>query len=360
MKIAVDGFDLNQQSTGVGRYLKNLLPEIVSRDPKNRYTLFVRDADALPDAGVSLETKVIPFAGGYTRWQNGPLLRALRAGAYEFLFAPGNQLPLFFHGRTALTVHDVAWRVQAGDFSFKERTGKDWKCRWSVKRADRIFTDAECTKNDLIRFYRVGAEKIKAIPLAIEPGFRRATGGEVAKFKKQHRLLGKKCIGFLGSMFGRRHIRELIDAFRLLNHDNGMTLMLVGKNSTGADLEPQLRSPGIVWRERLPEKQLNLFYSSMDLLVYASDYEGFGFPPLEALACGTASLLLATSSLKEIYHDLACFVDSPEPPRLAEAIRHFLKNKAGIEKRIRLCWQDRKGYFTWSRVAADYLAAFFG
>jgi glycosyltransferase involved in cell wall biosynthesis len=305
MKIAIDGYDLTRQSTGVGRYLRNLLPEILAADPGNRYHLFLREETDLFDSFANLEKTIIPNKGGYLFWQNWPLRKALRGGAYELLFAASNQLPFFYSGKSVLAVHDVAWKAIAEDFSFKERTGKDWKCRWSLKQAGRIYTDAEFTKRELIRYYRVPAEKIQAIPLAIESSFRRVANAEIDVFKQRYHLHGKKIIGFLGSIFGRRHIRELIAAFGRLREKHDLALIIVGKNFAGREMTDWLNQKGIIWLEWLPEEQLNSFYSTLDLFVYISSYEGFGFPPLEALACGTVSLLLPSSSLQEMYQDLA-------------------------------------------------------
>jgi glycosyltransferase involved in cell wall biosynthesis len=129
----------------------------------------------------------------------------------------------------------------------------------------------------------------------------------------------------------------------------------VGRNFAGSELTAMLRREGITWLQWLPEEELNLFYSALDLFVYISSYEGFGFPPLEALACGTASLLLPSSSLREMYQDLAIFVDSPETGRVAAAIGRFLEDQAAVTERISSRWQERKDYFSWPRVAADYL-----
>lgn len=354
MKIAIDGYDLLRRSTGVGRYLRNLLPELLHADRQNEYHLFLREQSPFFDNFANLEKIVVPDANGYFFWQNGPLRKKLVAGSYDLLFAASNQLPLFYRGKSVLTVHDVAWRARPADFSFKERKGKDWKCRWSLKKAERIYTDAEFTKQELIRFYRVAADKIHVIPLAIEPGFRRATQSETDAFKQAHRLSGKKVIGFLGSIFQRRHIRELTRACALLRDKYDLALVVVGRNFAGNEMNACLHREGVVWLEWLPEEQLNAFYSSLDLFAYISAYEGFGFPPLEALACGTVPLLMPSSSLLELYHDLACFVDGPEPGQVAEAIGSFLADQKSVDARIKENWLKRKDFFTWARVAADY------
>jgi len=281
-------------------------------------------------------------------------------GDYGWLFAAANQLPFFYGGRSALAVHDVAWRARKHDFSLKERAGKDWKCRWSLGRAAQIYTDAEFTRGELGLYYGVPAGKIRAIPLAIEAGFKRETDARIDAFKERHRLAGKKVVGFLGSIFQRRHVKELIQACDRLRAGHDLALVIVGRNHAGREMDGWLRREWVTWLEWLPEGQLNSFYSALDLFVYISSYEGFGFPPLEALACGTVPLLLPSSSLQELYQDLALFVGNPDPGRVAAAIGGFLDDPGPDRAAIGARWRERKDFFTWPRVAAAYLETLLG
>jgi glycosyltransferase involved in cell wall biosynthesis len=355
MRIAVDGYDLTRQPTGVGRFLRNLLPPLLAMDRENSYHLFLREDARLAAGPGRLETTVIPGTGGYTRWQNLDLGRQLARGRFDLLFAPNGQLPFLFRGRSVLVVHDVSWKAIPGDFSRRERTAKDLKCRWSLNRAARVCTPAEFTRKELVERYRVPADKIQAIPLAIEPGFDRANAAQIAAFKDEHGLQGKKVIGFLGSIFGRRHVRELVMACDRLRENHELALVIVGRNAAGAGMAGWLRRQGVVWIDWLPEQRLNAFYSALDLFVYISEYEGFGFPPLEALACGTVSLLLPTSSLWEMYRQLALFVETAAPDAVAGAIQGFLADQDAVTRRTLSAWEERKNYFSWERVASAYL-----
>jgi len=104
----------------------------------------------------------------------------------------------------------------------------------------------------------------------------------------------------------------------------------------------------------LPEDETALFYSCLDLSCYLSDYEGFGLPPMEALQCGTVPLLLAGSSLSELYSGCALFEASPDPDRLADAMDAFLRS---TERRSELlaAWRERSGRFSWDDAAQNYL-----
>jgi glycosyltransferase involved in cell wall biosynthesis len=359
MKIAVDGHDLTSRPTGVGRYLLNLLKEILKIDRLNHYTLYLKEDVPLAAMGLDLKKAVIPSAGGYSYWQNFVLVKAMKERGCDFLFAPANQLPVLFKGESALVVHDVAWRARSHDFSFKERIGKDWKCRWSLRHAQKIFTDAEFTRLELARYYRVKADKVHAIHLGIEDSFKRENPDRIEQFKKKNNLFAAKTVGFLGSMFKRRHIPELIKAVALVRKKIAVQLFLVGKNHSGADLLKITPAEGIIWQEWLNEDQLNAFYSSLDLFVFLSEYEGFGFPPLESLQCGTVPLLLRSSSLQETCNDTALFVESHDPETIAAAILNYFADEAALKEKILTSWIDKKAYFSWPRVAQDYMRILF-
>jgi glycosyltransferase involved in cell wall biosynthesis len=89
-----------------------------------------------------------------------------------------------------------------------------------------------------------------------------------------------------------------------------------------------------------------------------SEYEGFGFPPLEALRCGTVSLLLPTSSLKEVFQDLAWFVDRAEPRLIKEKLNHILEDRRRLGEQILNRYKEKRDYYTWGRAAQEYLAFF--
>ncbi len=161
-------------------------------------------------------------------------------------------------------------------------------------------------------------------------------------------------VGFLGAQFGRRHIVELTRAVERLRRHRDAVLLLAGPDRTrpaaraGRDPDWVMRIP---W---LPEEETALFYSSLDLSCYLSDYEGFGLPPMESLQCGTIPLLLAGSSLSELYSGCALFEESPDPERLAAAMNAFLQSP---ERRSELltAWRERAGRFSWDQAAQSYL-----
>jgi glycosyltransferase involved in cell wall biosynthesis len=358
MKIAVDGFEWNHSFTGVGRYLYNLLQALLPIDKENHYTLFLREPPAREFSAANLTIRVLPTGKSHTRWQNSDLIRALNQGNFDLFFSPNHSIPLRYKGRSFLTLHDVSWKTMRGDYSWKERRVRDIKTRISFKKAELIFTVSEFSKEETITYYHVDPAKVKAIHSGVEPCFAMSPPETLREFREKYRLGEAPVIGYLGSMFRRRHLAESLQAFNLLRQEKDVRFFLVGKNYYGGQLEGLLRSPGVTWLERIDEAEINAFYSCLDVLLYLSAYEGFGFPPMEALQCGTISLLLETSSLKEVFKDLAVFIAAPEPRRIKEELLSILDAKALLKEQILDRYRERGDYFSWSRAAREYRAFF--
>ncbi|MCJ7525007.1 MAG: glycosyltransferase, partial [Candidatus Aminicenantes bacterium] len=179
---------------------------------------------------------------------------------------------------------------------------------------------------------------------------------EIKAWKAGHGLAGKRLIGFLGNFFKRRHVPEIIAAQEILRKRHpDMVLLLIGETHAVPENTLKKNKSDFLWLQRLPENELNVFYSSLCLFLYISEYEGFGLPPMEALNCGTISLLLRRSSLAELYGDTALFLERPDPDRIAAAISDFLQDEEHFKSRLLSRWQTQKKYFSWKRAAEEYL-----
>ena len=283
------------------------------------------------------------------------LRKSIIHGGFELFWSPNYTIPFFLPTRSLVTVHDISWKSLPGDYSSVNRLYRDITSRHSLRKAEIIFTDSDFSKGEIVRNAFVPENKIRRIHLGVDDHFRRASQGDIDQFKARYGLAGKRLIGFLGTIFKRRHLFETITAFQSLHKQYPDTLLLlVGENHDSRTLMEKTKNPDIIWLPRLPESEINAFYSSLSLFLYLSEYEGFGLPPLEAIHCGTVSLLLRRSSLAELYDGIALFVDRPDPPIIAEAISDFLKREALIREPIFSRWQTRKAYFSWKRAAEEY------
>lgn len=356
MKIALDGACISPRLTGVGRYFQGLLRELVPLDPEIQYTLFLKDEVDPGLAFANLQPLLLQRRGSYFLWQNTLLRNAVLRGNFDFFWSPNYSLPFFLPTPSLLTVHDVSWKSLPDNYSPGNRLYKNFVGDHSLKKARVIFTDSDFSKAEIIRHAGSLECNVQRIHLGIDERFRRATDGEIVAFKARYGISAKRVVGFLGSFFKRRHVAELIAAMAIARRRHpDLVLFLVGDKHS---LPPGLLNGDprhVIWRQRLPESEINAFYSSLSLFLYPSAYEGFGLPPMEALNCGTPSLLLRQSSLAEIYENLALFIDQPDPALIAEAVCGFLQQEEETRRQLLKSWEDRKPYFSWKRAAEEHL-----
>ena len=330
MRIALDGACLSPRLTGVGRYFQSLLEELLPLDHANEYTLFLKEDFATGLDFPNLHTQVLAGPGSYLLWQNTQLRKAVLRGGFDLFWSANYTLPFFLPVPSLLTVHDISWKALPGDYSPLNRLYRNIAGNRSFRKARVLFTDSDFSRNEIIRRAGVPAAKVKRVHLGVDARFRRAAAGEIEAWKAGHGLAGKRLIGFLGDFFRRRHVPEIIAAHKVLQKQHpGTVLLLIGENHGVPESSLKKNKADVLWLRRLPENELNAFYSSLSLFLYLSEYEGFGLPPMEALNCGTVSLLLRGSSLEELYGNIALFVDRPDPEIVAGTISQFLAAGAG-------------------------------
>jgi len=331
------------------------LRQLVPFDPGIEYTLFMKDEFDPGFPFPNMRVTILQRPGSYFVWQNTHLRSAVNRGHFDLFWSPNYTIPFALRVPSLVTVHDLSWKALPADYPGWNRVYKNITAHYGLKKARRVFTDSDFAKEEIIRRTAIAEGKVCRIHLAVDEQFQHVEQEGLESFSSRYGLTGKRVIGFLGSLFPRRHVQEALAAFELVRHRYPDTrLFVVGENFGSAAQAKLLSAPGIIWQRRIPEKDLNAFYSSLALFLYLSDYEGFGLPPMEALNCGTVSLLLPRSSLAELYQHLALFVDAPEPVRIAEAIIAFLEQGEAKRQSILACWQTQRDYYSWLRVAQEY------
>ena len=355
MKIALDGYELGRDAKGVGRVIRNLLLRLPELLPEDDFLLFTKENTGI-SLGYRVEEHVLPPQGGYLRWQNGPLRKALKKANPDVLVASNYVLPLSCPWRSILIEHDISVISHPEWYPKKYAFTRRYLVRRSLDRADIAVVPSVFVEKEIRSFFRVGAHKIKVIGWGVEDGFRRASDDDVRRWREEKGLTGKKVIGFLGAIFKRRHVPELIGAVERLRQDSHEAeLFIVGEDFGalgGGDSFLLGGQEWIRWEKSLPEEDLPLFYSSLNAFAYLSEYEGFGFPPLEALACGTPPVLLERSSLAEVFSGLAIMVKRPDEVEISSALKTALTEET-TRSDILSEFERRKPQFSWARSARE-------
>jgi glycosyltransferase involved in cell wall biosynthesis len=280
--------------------------------------------------------------------------RALAAERPDVVFAPGYTAPLTVPAPVVLTVHDVSFFAHPEWFSFREGTRRRMLTAWSARRARRVITDSEFSKSEIARHIGIDESRVTVIPLGVE---QRGFGQPDPASRRDPVVL------FVGSIFARRRVDRLIDAFDIVAAQVPQArLEIVGENRTRAprlDLEALRRASRyadrIHIRSYVDDDTLHALYRRASLLAFLSEYEGFGFTPLEALAAGVVPVLLDTPVARETCGDAARYV-SPSAPAsgVAEAITELLTNDAA-RRQLAQRAEAVLARYDWDLTAADTL-----
>ncbi len=289
----------------------------------------------------------------------GPLAAARER--LDLLHGPVNVLPLLAPCPGVVTVHDLAFLAHAEAFHPAKRRYLTLATALSARRAARVIAVSAATRDELVRRLGVPARKVTVVHNAADPAFRPLPAAEVARFRAAQGLSARVVLA-VGTLEPRKNLTGLLDAFARLAPATDAELVVVGGKGWLYDaVFGRLERLGLAGRVRfagyVPDDQLPLWYNVAEVFVYPSRYEGFGLPPLEALACGTPVVTSDTSSLPEVVGDAALLVDPDDPAALAAALSRLLADPA-LRAALRERGIRRAADFSWSRTAAATRAVY--
>ena len=325
MKVAVDARELAGRPTGVGRYLEELLQEWASSPDARRHEWRFYAHRAVPvPAALSPASVTIAGSGG-TRWEQTAFPRALGRDKPDVLFAPGYTAPLATPCPVALTIHDVSFASHPEWFAFREGLRRRTLTAWSARRARLVLTDSRFSADEIVKHIGIPHGRIRVIPL----GMRRAVHPPAAD--------REPVVLFVGSIFRRRHVDVLIDAFvsHVAPRVPASRLEIVGENRMYPPGDPARRlsrcppdiAGRVTIRSYVDQATLRELYQRASVFAFMSSYEGFGLTPLEALAAGVPPVVLDTAVAREVYGPAARYVPGVASPiPLADALRELLLN----------------------------------
>jgi len=355
LKIAVDCYEVTKELTGVGRVIQNILLSLC-RVNDHEYLVFTRQEIEDFLKYNNIKQYVLPKDKGYFRWQNGPFFRRVKQENPDLVIAPNYTLPFFIKSRSILIEHDVSFISHPEWFPRKEVFKRKYLVKRSLKKTSLVITVSKSSKQEITNYFPVSPDKIKVIYHGVEKRFYPATKTEILRWKKEKGLKGRRIIGYLGSVFNRRNIPLLVKSIRKLRNDfPEVFLYVIGKDLTypSQNIEKLLDENWILWEKNIPDSEIQVYLSSLDVFAYLSEYEGFGLPPLEALACGTIPVLLNRSALEEVYSKFSIMVENPDMNEVEWGLREALTDKKKVQSLLNDFYKKRK-YFSWERAAREY------
>lgn len=382
MRIAFNGLFWNRPTTGSGQYLRELLPTLARLAPEHEYVVVVPQ-DESSGANVCVLGDISPRAFRYPErvslnrfsenlgkvwFEQIAFGNVCRRERITFAHVPYFASPLFPRTRTVVTIHDLIPLI------LPLYRGSLWVRAYTqlvaaaARRADAIIADSECSRRDIVARLGIAPSRVHVVYLAAHARYRPLEDAVPIEALRKY-ALPEKFLLYLGGFDQRKNVRVIIEAFSLLPelYADGYRLVLAGV-TLGQDSEffpdPHriarevgLADDAIRYIGWVAEKDKPALYAGATAFLFPSLYEGFGLPPLEAMACGTPVIASNASSLLEIVGDAALTLDPRDPLAWAEAIRTVVTDASRRgAMRERSIAQAKK--FSWERAAEETLAVY--
>ena len=368
VRIGIDARKLHD--FGIGTYLRNLLRHLARIDSQTEFVILCRPEDRDTLAGLGENFRPVPeSSGNYSIAEQIRIPWALRREGVTLFHAPHYVLPPLVRCKSVVTIHDCIHLMFP---QYLPNRAALWYARASItlaaRRATRVMTVSESSKRDILRFVDTRPEKIDVIYNAYDERFAIEPAEEdVARVRERYQL-HDPFILYAGNVKPHKNLERLIRAFarvKLQAGRNDLRLVLLGDDVSRygslrrtveeAGVRPDVRFFGFV-----PPRTLAALYRMASVFAFPSLYEGFGLPPLEAMACGTPVVTSRISSLPEVVGDGALLVDPYSEEEIAGGIARLLDDtqlrRVLIERGL-----ARAASFSWERsvraIHAGYLKA---
>ncbi len=365
MQIGLDGLPLTAPKTGVGHYTFELACALASLEPSSQLqivypstypaiSLADRNSTPVPSNLQLRRVRVGPL--GRHWWSTG-LPRHIKRGNLNLFHGTNYDVPLWRPCATVLTVHDLSQLLHPETHEKRSVKRARRRLPHMARVADAIITPTESVRRDVCEVLKVSPEKVFAIPEAARSCFRPRAFAETADARSRLGI-GDDFVLTVGTLEPRKNLSVLISAFEELTRSRphvSTQLVIAGGRGwlSGPLFEAIAKSPArdrIVLTEYLHDEDLQALYSSCRAFVYPSIHEGFGLPPLEAMACGAPVIASRIPALEETTGGAALLFD---PMNAAELTRFMLDLLGNEEARHELstAGQRRAGEFSWEKAA---------
>jgi glycosyltransferase involved in cell wall biosynthesis len=247
------------------------------------------------------------------------------------------------------------------EYDFIDRRFKSYSIK-SMREANKIITISDYTKNELIKYTKISADKIKTIYLGADDEFKKLSSDEIADARLEYNL-PENFILYVGSEQSRKNFPLLIKAFYNLKKKYNLKEIKLVKAGSPQISEVQRRKifdlieqlnlqDDVIFTDYVSDEYLVKLYNAADLFVYPSLYEGFGLPPLEAMACGCPVITSNTSSLPEVVGEAGIMIDPNDINSLTESMYTVLTDK-GLKEELSKKSLERAKMFSWKKTAAE-------
>ena len=367
LRIVIDVRHIND--FGIGTYIRNLVKSLSEIDRVNHYSLVATAAEATETAGLPPNFETAVFHAPKNRiWEDMSFPWFLKALAPDVIHIPLNQVPWLLPKPYVVTIHDMS-SFLFGEMSRFLENARLYRFRRGLLRADRVIAVSAATRRDVENVMAVKPDQIRQVYSAPDPRFLTPTDpGERDQLLERYQINSPYLL-YAGRIRPHKNIPRLIEAFAVVRSElehhpeyRDLRLLIIGDEISK---HPEVRRATVQTRTQqvvrflgfVPFETLKIFYSAAAAFVFPSLYEGFGLPPLEAMATGTPVITSSVSSLPEVVGGAAMVVNPENVFDIARGIREVLVDSELRAQLVAMGYQQLRE-FSWRRTAEEVLAVY--
>ena len=362
---------------GIGTYIRNLLDALGEIDHENHYSLTALPDDVPAFQHLPKNFEAVPYPHrNHERAEHVRYPVFVRRFAPQLIHIPLNVVPLFLPRPYVVTIHDMSSLLFGSRVGGWRESLRLYRFRRGLVRADRVIAVSDATRRDVENLLGIPASRIRLVYSAPDPRFLGSApaDSDAAFLEERRRILERYQIHYpfllyAGRIRPHKNIPRLIEAFAVLKGEleshpvyRELRLIIIGDEISR---HPEVRRAVIQTRVEnavrflgfVPFETLKVFYSAASAFVFPSLYEGFGLPPLEAMATGTPVITTGVSSLPEVVGPAAMPVNPENVFDMARGIREVLLDEELRSRLIRDGYQQLK-QFSWKRTAQEVLEVY--
>jgi glycosyltransferase involved in cell wall biosynthesis len=347
---------------GIGIYIQNLVSSLSGLNTSHRFVLYVPVADR---GKVTLPANWEERGTRYGKYSAGEFMlygRQIRSEEVDLFHEPHYTLPLGLRGRSVVTIHDLIHLKLPQYFTSLQRGYARMMIGHAVRNAGAVIAVSTKTKEDIVEMFRVREERVTVIHNGINASFQRLEEAVIRQFRQE---LGLRCpyVLFVGNVKPHKNVATLLKAFsRLRQRYPDLRLVFAGGKCFGDQslslLARELRIVDyILDLGQIEGRELLGVYNAAEMLILPSYYEGFGFPVLEAMACGVPTVISNGGSLPEVAGDASMICDPFEPDSFVQAMETLLTDSSRRTELVSR-GKERVSHFSWQEAAKQTLNAY--
>jgi glycosyltransferase involved in cell wall biosynthesis len=371
MHIGIDAHAIGARQGGNETYIANLIKSLAEIDGDNLYTIYLANAVAAAQWREEFTKRYKNFSVRLLPPPT-PLVRVPLYLTYELFRRPVDVLhvqytaPPFCRAPVVVTIHDLAFERMPETFTRRGSFQLKLTVRRTAKKAARIATVSEYSRQDLLNIYNLTPEKVAVTYNGVGSSFvpQPSIPNEAEEIRRRFGV-SRDFLLAVGSLQPRKNMVRLIRAYAKLRserEDFRPQLVIVGRKLWLAseifdEVKRQRWADDVILTGYVADEDLPALYRAARAFVYPSLFEGFGLPPLEAMACGTPVVTSDVSSLPEVTGDAALLIDPNDERALANALIEIV-NDQGLRAKLRERGIAQAGKFTWREAAEKTLSLY--